>query len=393
MWESLERWSWVAGVVSALLALITYASARRDARRAERDRRASEELHVELLKAVRQLGRDPASRLNTEPIPRPVPRTSERPPGDANRDLRIRAQSLSKSAEKRERRSRKLLGAAVTFVGFALFSAVIMYLVNSSILRIPLIQLLDAVLETAVSHNIPISAAWSVSLLVLGALYSLITAPILVRSVHGRQKLRVLEPVLPAIRRKYPQDKQAQASKMQQIQQAAGLNPFSGLIGCATLALSASVALHVLPIFGPQAIERVKAWPPHLRALLPELQIFGAPLVSPYTGDFLVNLVSGLALTVPLSGFIVLMRLRVQAAIWRRSSSLKKSLFTVPETSRTTTGIIIITLLTSIAFADASQLLAIIGYYLVTWPIVMASMNRSIPPSMPPNLEKDWLLS
>jgi YidC/Oxa1 family membrane protein insertase len=120
-------------------------------------------------------------------------------------------------------------------------------------------------------------AAWLLSIVSLVISLRLLLFPLFVKQVHSMEKMKILQPQMQAIRKKYKDDRQAQTQAMMALQKESGANPLGG---CLPLVAQAPVFLalyHVLRHVRPGA-KALYSWSPGEMKSAVDATLLGAPL-------------------------------------------------------------------------------------------------------------------
>ncbi|WP_146241357.1 Mic19 family protein [Actinokineospora spheciospongiae] len=199
MWTQIERWSWVASILGALLAFAAYTWSKRSGAQAEKNRKAAESLQVELLEEVKKLRKsesealfDAQSNLNSTPQGQTLSSQHDLP-NDENlaqslkkvEDLQVSLNSVKSNTARSEIKARKTgnlsLGvSAAILLLFGIFATV-----NHALMTTVMVGFADRILDLVSKINLSLTISWIISYALMGALVALISFPV-VKQLHSQ---------------------------------------------------------------------------------------------------------------------------------------------------------------------------------------------------------------
>jgi len=119
--------------------------------------------------------------------------------------------------------------------------------------------------------------AWTLSIIFLVVTLRLVLFPLFVKQIHSVTAMQKMQPKVAEIKRKYKDDRQAQARAMMELQKSAGVNPLGG---CLPLIAQTPVFIslyHVLRHLHPGA-KALYGWTTEQTQSAIDAKLFGAPL-------------------------------------------------------------------------------------------------------------------
>lgn len=121
-------------------------------------------------------------------------------------------------------------------------------------------------------------AAWPLAIIFLVVTLRLVLFPLFVKQIHSMAAMQKLQPQVAEIKKKYKDDRQAQARAMMELQKEAGVNPLGG---CLPLVAQTPVFIslyHVLRHLKPQNNATLYGWSSAQFHSAVNARFFGAPL-------------------------------------------------------------------------------------------------------------------
>jgi hypothetical protein len=357
MWPTIERWSWIAGIVGALVGVATLVQSRQDRKRSMRDWQAQAELQTALLKMVHKLTGE-AARDQSQPSDKP----NELLDHESPTTLRQRAESLAEAANKLERRSRRRLRTGTASLGFALFAGAVAVLIRPTTIKDPITYILANMYKVLTAGiGLPPNVAWIISAASLGIIFAIIIAPLQIYNIRDARYERAYALPIRVIQQKYDNDRQRQAQELRLLENVAGFSVGSSFLRGYVIWMAVTAALPNVPHFES------------------ELELFGAPLTGSHTSGIVAPMMDGLAITLPLAALITLARLHINASKLRIKLHTYVSSFKNPEHASTAIDLILaLILVLSIYLGRTSDLLAIGGYYAITMPLVVICARKPV---------------
>ncbi|MFJ8816746.1 hypothetical protein [Amycolatopsis thermoflava] len=258
----------MAGILSAVIGLVTYLGAQRDARQLRRDQDAFYDVQAELLDVVRKLDQAAGSRGGQ-------PRSGDDPASV----LRKRREELEKAAARLQRRKRGFATAARRLIALALVLFAVGVALNKHVAVAAVAAIHRHLLGFAEDIGLAGTPGWLLASFICGAAFAIVVLPVRIFSAREFRAELVLAPV----RRKFLAapglSKRQKDARGMRFLEASGHNPLSGAI--ATFALAVAVGGASISYTGAEACDPAELTNPFC---LRPVRLAGWDVLSPGLG-------------------------------------------------------------------------------------------------------------